>query len=335
MKILVGTFLGVKLESKGRFRLRLFQVLLLCQMLCIFSFAASKKLKLYDGPDRPASELVTILVNGDSFVLNLHIHINGKWQRVHSGTQVLPGTYDLYVLSMCGHPAQFPPANPPVPTYAFFDFHDPFTAAAGDTVTYVFAGVHAPIFSLGKKGHESALVPGTTCYGAWGAFHTVTRAGALEPDDVHNTGGVDSPAAVAVMRYLEAEGRGDQSAANALLAANCKGDLAGRFQRDRDKGWRFSASNTQVLHDAVPQGNAAAMDAKLRQELQPPQDATAKSSKWKNNLLIDDGLVAQVGFRITPGDFRNSYVIFHLTQENGVWKITNIADWFDPDTPAK
>lgn len=315
------------LRSKGRSRI--FQALLLCQ-LCIFSFASSKKLKLYDGAERPASELVTIKVNRDSFVLNLQIHVNGKWQRVHSGAQVLPGTYDVNVFSMCGNPAQHPPANPSF-VYAFFNFHDAFTATAGDTVTYVFGGVHAPIFSSGKKGHEKPAIPGTTCYDAWGAFHTVTRDGTLEPDDVHNTGGVDSPAAAAVMRYLEAEGRGDQSAANALLAANCEGNLAGYFQRGRDAGWQFSASNTQVLHDAVPQGDAAATDAKLRKEF--PQDLIAKTGN--KGIFIDDGLVVQVVFRTRSGDFKNAIPIFHLTQENGAWRITRITDWFDPDTPAK
>jgi len=303
-------------------RLRLVQILLVCEALSACSFAASDKQKLYEGPKRPASELATIVVNGDNFVVNLHIHINGKWERLHSGTQVLPGTYQVFVLSMCGHPAQFPPANPPVPTYAFFEFHDSFTAAAGDTVTYVLTGGHFPIFSLeGRKGRETPLRPGTTCYGAWGAFHTITRAGALEPDDVHNNGGVESPPASAVMKYLEAEGRGDEPAAKALLAANCEGDLSGLFQRSRDKGWRFSASNTQVLHDAMPQGDAAVTDPKI--------------SELTKRILVDDGLVAQVVFVVAPRSFRTNEIVFHLTQENGVWKITKINDWWDPNTPAK
>jgi hypothetical protein len=74
----------------------------------------AKNLKLYDGPERPASELVTLAVNGDSFLMSLYIQVNGKWARAYNGAQVLPGTYHLSVTSPCGILAQYPPANPPV-----------------------------------------------------------------------------------------------------------------------------------------------------------------------------------------------------------------------------
>lgn len=330
--------------SRFQSRLRFLKIVFLFQALCVCGFAQKENQKLYDGPDKPASELVTLVVNGETFLVSLEIHVNGKLKRAHSGAQLLPGTYEVSVLSLCGRPSQNPPSNPPVSGYIFFEYNDSFTAAAGDTVTYALAGGHFPMFATGRKGHENRLTPGSTCYFGWGAFHTVTRAGALEPDDMLIADSNASPPAGTVTKYLEAEGRSDQSAAKALLSASCQGDLAGLFQKNRDTGWRFSASNSHILHDTVPQGDAAILDAKLRQavdggasasDVEALQKAGVNTAKLNNKTFIDDGLVAEIAFTTGPLTFRADYVIFHLAQEDGAWKITKITDWWNPGTPVK
>jgi hypothetical protein len=261
----------------------------------------AKSHKLYNGPERPASELVTLVVNGDSFVLNLKIRVNGKWVRAQSGAQILPGTYEVSVLSLCGHPAQYPPANPPIPHYAYWVYGDSFTAVAGDTVTYALLGENVPVFYDGvKKGQLIPARPGTTCYGAASAYHTVARGSVLEPDDVHNNGGVSSRAAKAVMKYLEAAGSSDQASADALLTTDFKGNMAGIFEQMRKSGWRFSASNTKILDEQV-------------------------------DPVSGNGVIAaDVVFTSGPQSFKSFQQIFTVASESGGSKISRIVDWWGP-----
>ncbi len=262
----------------------------------------AKNLKLYDGPERPASELVTIVVDGDSFLINLSIQVNGKWVRAHSGAQVLPGTYNVSVLSMCGHPAQYPPANPPLNYYSFFEYPDSFLAAPGDTVTFAILGEHVPIVNeSGRKGQKFPAPPGTTCYGASAAYHTITKGSALEPDDVHNNGGISTPAAIAVLKYLEAIGRADQVAAGAYLATDFKGDIATAFSQMRKSGFRFSASNTKILGEQA--------------------DPISGVSR----------VVADVTFTSGPLSFKVYQEVFTVrSDESGALKISRIVDWWGP-----
>lgn len=265
------------------------------------SASYAKNLKLYEGPERPASDLVTIVVNGDSFVINLSIEINGKWVRAHSGAQVLPGTYNVSVLSMCGHPAQYPPANPPISYYSFFEYQDSFLAGAGDTVTYAILGEHVPIVNeSGRKGQKFPAPPGTTCYGASAGYHTITKGSALEPDDVHNNGGISTPAAGAVMKYLEAMGRADEPAAAALVAADFNGNLATVFDKMRKSGFRFSATNTKILGE---QG-----------------DPVNGPSRVVVDVVFTSGLLS----------FKSYQQVFLVNPEGGVLKISRIFDWWGP-----
>lgn len=333
---------AIRARFLSRFWLAL--ALTLCQLFFIGQIAASDKHKLYDGPDRPPSELATIVVKGDSFVRNVDIQVNGKWERIHSGAQVLPGTYEINVLSMCsGVPPNSPRSRLLLPISPFFVYEGLFTAAAGDTVTYWFAAGDFPVFArAGKKGPIPYPL-GTTCYGAWGAFYTITRDGHPQSDLVHTTGKVKSPAAAVVMKYLEAEGRGDEAAARALLSAKCEGDLSGLFDKYRKQSVTFSASNSQIVHDAVPSPEALAVDAKVGESVgaessstnsQAIKDAGVKMPGHGSQFDIDDGLVAQLVF-LGGSQYALNHVIFHLDMEDGDWKITRIADWTDPTTPLK
>ena len=285
--------------------LRIAQLLAMCAMLCLCECSFAKE-KLYEGPTRPPSELVSFVVYGDSFTLNLDILINGKWQRVRSGSQVLPGSYEVRLLSMCGQPLKYPPDRPPVDFYSFYLFHDSFTAAAGDTVTYLLAGGQFPYVNQGRKGYtenfriEIVTKPMTICYGAWGAYHTVTKGSVQEPDDIHSNMGIRGPAATQVLNYIDALGRQDQSASMSFLSNKCAGDLRSKcdgvfeaiFPANSKDGWRYSATNTKIFDEI-------------------------------HNTTGDIAtVVADVIFTSGPLSFRDYEKEFTLVLENGSWKIS-------------
>lgn len=300
---------------------RFIQVLLLCGLVLVPAVASADKLKLYDGPTLPASQLVTLLVRGDSWPVTLSISLNGKKNvRVHNGAQVLPGTYQVNVLSLCSIPQRYPPANPPSGSMIepFSVYGDSFTASAGETVEFAIHGVDYPVMSMGKKGHEYPLLPGSTCYGAWGVSHTVLRDGVELPDD-ENNGPFGVPSMASVMKYLEAEGRADPHSAATFLTQDCAGDLSGIFQKDKNSGWAFSASNTKFWQ--VPYKTM--VNLPHHKYLVVPQDAG------------HDQIVAEVDFRKTEWDFHAYLIVFSLVQQEGSWKISRITDWWNRDTPVK
>jgi hypothetical protein len=230
----------------------------------------------------------------------LRISIQGKWFDLHDGSQVLPGSYDVFVLSMCGRPSNRDPAHPPVP-WEYFEYPDSFTAAAGDTVIYVGLGVNYPVpeWSTRKVEH----IPnkrGTTCYGVNGAFHTIMKNDVPYPDDVHPKSTYSDkqlePVANLVLDYLDAAARQDPSAAKAFLSPDSEGDLTGFF-KSFSAGLRYSATNTRVISGEV-------------------------SAEGRNASLVV-GVVLTTNASI----FSLSGYSFDLVQENGVWKISRIAPW--------
>jgi hypothetical protein len=278
--------------------LKIAQILVVCAMLCPYSFAKEKQ--LYEGPARPSSELVTIRLPYLGFPTGLRISIQGKWFDLHDGSQVLPGSYDVFVLSMCQRPSNRDPAHPPVP-WEFFEYPDSFTAAAGDTVFYTSLGVNYPVpeWSTRKVKH----IPnkqGTTCYRVFGAFHTIMKDNVPYPDDVHikqtYSDKLLDPVADLVLAYLDAAARQDTSAAKVFLSTDSKGDLTGYF-KNFSAGLRYSATNTRVISGEV---NAEGHNASL---------------------------VVGVVLTSSPSIFSLSGYSFDLVQENGVWKISKIAPW--------
>lgn len=281
------------------------------QLLFLFAFCAygqktSKPKKLYEGAVRPPSELVTIVVQEPHPFHAMTILINGKWVGLHDVSQVLPGSYVVSILSLCGHPMNAPAGNPYVPFYSFYSYRNPFTAAAGDTVTYTIGAGDYPYLGY---------TPGTICYGAVGAYHTLENSlqeplsadpastllmEYLNRKDAHaHIFPPLGPAATLVMSYLEAAGKGaiNQSTKASFLSTDCEGDLSPDFAEKKGAGWNFSASNTKILSEKIG-----------------PLAGTAI-------------VVAEMVFTEGPPQFRDETHVLTLVMENGAWKISKIAPW--------
>lgn len=133
--------------------------------LCTYTFGGSKQ--LYRGTKRPLSEVVTIIQSG---FIEQSIPLDGKWVKLHHGSQVLPGTYTVSSITTCRAEGKW------LPRFGFYAFHDSFTAAPGDTITYFVTGVVGYLVRNGE-----------TCYGE-GFSHTISHppntAGSENIDEV-------------------------------------------------------------------------------------------------------------------------------------------------------
>jgi hypothetical protein len=273
--------------------------------LCAFAQKTPKFKKLYDGPQRPPSELVTIIVQDRHPLHAMNILINGKWVGLHDTSQVLPGSYVVSILSLCGHPPNAPASNPFVPFYSFYDYTNPFTATAGETVLYTIDLGNYPFLGL---------QPGTLCYGAVGAYHTVenslqqpldddpaatTLLRYMSRDEAHaHTFRSLGPAAALVMNYLEAEGKGATDQVSAMeISSAALGDMTPKFAEQAKLAWVFSASNSKILSEEI------------------------------NEVAGSATVVAELVFTQAPRKFWDETHVFHLTMDHGTWKILKIDPW--------
>lgn len=312
--------------------------------LCLFSQNASgtsKAKQLRRGAVRPPSEVATINSPG-----RLEILMDGKWAYLRPGIfQVPPGTYVVSITAMCGHPRDYPPAHPPVPSYLITDYLDSFTAAAGDTVTYTIGLGDYPLVS--ERGLERGnfhFRPGTTCYGEASVYHTVTKNSTQRAEDAHDDRGARAalvmsyldrqdrrahvlrplgPAATLVMNYLDArEGATDQSDAKVFLSADCEGGdrlIAGASP----SSWKFV--------DSVSRQSCADMVPEYRGEEKSEWRFSASNTKIFSEEINADGgrasILAEIVFTAGPPRFKGIIYIFSLVLESGAWKISRIALW--------
>ena len=107
--------------------------------LLVLAGCATSAGPLYSGPVRDSSQVVTVHIA--SWPMYMKISVDGKWVDLENGASVLPGTYEVSVLSNCMQ------SDPPGTTSAALEHagfphqvqasvHDKFTADAGNTVTY-------------------------------------------------------------------------------------------------------------------------------------------------------------------------------------------------------
>ncbi len=104
--------------------LKIGQFMVVIGTLCLCGFGCSQQ-QLYKGPERPPSEVVTVVLAGHWFFQGASfesIVVDGKRVPLDNVSYVLPGTYDVYFDVLCQG--------------GFATFVGSFAAAAGDTVTY-------------------------------------------------------------------------------------------------------------------------------------------------------------------------------------------------------
>lgn len=116
--------------------LKIVNFLLLCGMLCLCGCMTSNSTssmtsrQLYEGDQRSPSEVVTVRLE-PYLRISAKILENGKWIRLHDGSQVLPGKHDVLFTVMRQVNGFLG-----LPKSVYVNVNDSFTASSGDTVTY-------------------------------------------------------------------------------------------------------------------------------------------------------------------------------------------------------